>query len=363
MADDKDKDKQQYSYRPEIEYQDTYESDHLNKGYETVYPDKSNIADESIEVINSITNTFNELSKIIPMLPAELQTVVNGVYKPILDSWANLEKKPYPRIIPDPEKINWVVPSPEPGPDPWDLKFVNPIPPGTVPPGDPEPPHRKYTPDNGGLWDLDPPVVIKTNEVDPTQIIEKEYIKNVADLFNYYTNRLRDIIYHYYSEKVAAIFGKKLDKSGNLISKTVKEVAFMLEPIEDNCSDVEHGSKHLFDASLAMGETSKMKLAFLGNTCPVEQTLFHLKNFKTIYQLRLRYSTIDAIDGSNKVDAMSNNILKAMKLSYDQKYDVAFMNLYKYMNSSLDILEDVLNTELAGLRARRTLIEKGGIDK
>ena len=37
MADEeKDKDKQQYSYRPEIEYQDTYESDYSNKGYETV---------------------------------------------------------------------------------------------------------------------------------------------------------------------------------------------------------------------------------------------------------------------------------------------------------------------------------------
>ena len=143
----------------------------------------------------------------------------------------------------------------------------------------------------------------------------------------------------------------------------MKEIAFMLDPIEDNCSDVEHSSKHLFDASLAMGETSKLKIAFLGNACPVEQTLFHLKNFKTIYQLRLRYSTIDAIDGSNKVDAMSNNILKGMKISYDQKYDVAFTNLYKYLNSSLDILEDAINTELAGLKARRTLIEKGGINK
>jgi hypothetical protein len=60
---------------------------------------------------------------------------------------------------------------------------------------------------------------------------------------------------------------------------------------------------------------------------------------------------------------MSNNILKGMKISYDQKYDVAFANLYKYLNSSLDILEDALNTDLAGMRAKRTLIEKGGIKK
>ena len=65
----------------------------------------------------------------------------------------------------------------------------------------------------------------------------------------------------------------------------------------------------------------------------------------------------------NKINAMNNNILKGMQASYDQKYDIAYTNLYKYMNSSLDILEDVTNTELAGLKARRTLIEKGGIKK
>ena len=112
-----------------------------------------------------------------------------------------------------------------------------------------------------------------------------------------------------------------------------------------------------------MNERAALKLNFMSNAFPAEQTLFHLKNFKAVYLLRKRYAEIDDIDGSNKIDAMSNNILKGMKLSYDQKYDVAYMNLYKYLNSSLDILEDALNTELAGLRAKRTLIEKGGIKR
>ena len=99
------------------------------------------------------------------------------------------------------------------------------------------------------------------------------------------------------------------------------------------------------------------------NAFPLEQTLFHLKNFKTIYELRLRYEKIELSDGKDKTEAMSNNILKGMKTSYDQKYDVSFMNLYKYLNSSLDILQDTVNTELAGIKARKTLLEKGGITK
>ena len=106
-------------------------------------------------------------------------------------------------------------------------------------------------------------------------------------------------------------------------------------------------------------------LSITSTTNPmVEKALSNLKklkNFKTIYLLRLRYAEIESADSSNKINAMSNNILKGMQTSYEQKYDVSFGNLYKYINSSLDILEDVLNTELAGLRAKRTLVEKGGI--
>ena len=152
-------------------------------------------------------------------------------------------------------------------------------------------------------------------------------------------------------------------KEGKYVNKTKSEIAFLFEPLTDSCKDVEDNSKHLFDASVSMSEHAMLKLHFLENAFPLDQTMFLLKNFNTVYQLRLRYAKIDTVDGSNKINAMSNNILRGMKASYDQKYDVAFMNLYKYLNSSLDILEDVTNTELAGLKARSTLIEKGGINK
>ncbi len=366
MADDKDK--QKFSYRPDIEYQDTYESDHSNKSYSSVDTTSEQQSTDNKEVIDDITKTFNEVSKIIPLLPVELQTAINGVYKPILDSWASVANKDikYPSKIPDPNKPIYKlqdnvdngseVPNTE-------TKFMYPVPPDLPEPSVDDDDNDTYEINNDGIWDIDIPMTINFEEVNPIEIIEKEYIKNVADLFNYYVNRLKDILYHYYSEKITATFGKKIDANGNLTSKTKAEVAFLFNPITDCCSDVKDDSKHLFDASISMSERSKLKLCFLGNAFPVEQSLFHLKNFKTIYALRLRYANIDAVNGSNKVNAMSNNILKGMKTSYDQKYDVAFMNLYKYLNSSLDILEDVTNTELAGLRARRTLIEKGGIKK
>lgn len=362
MAEDKDKDKQQYSYRPDIEYQDTYESDYTHKGYDTVIPDGETTGTFGDTVIENINKTFNEISTIVPLFPAQIQTAINNVYRPILDTWANVNDTPYPEIVPKPNDVTY---------KPKDIIeeegnediFIYPIPPDL-----PTPSVGDYTPgdypiNNDAIWDMDIPITIVYDQVDPGEVVEKEYIKNVADLFSFYTNRLKDIIYRYYTEKIMATYAKKKNESGNLVSKTTDDLKFLFLPITDNCSDVDSDSKHLFDASLAMGEKARQKLCFLENAFPVEQTLFHLKTFNTIYQLRLRYAQIEDNAGKDKIDAMSNSILKGMKIGYDQKYDVAFTNLYKYLNSSLDVLEDTINTELAGLKARRTLIEKGGIKK
>lgn len=362
MAENNDKDKQQYSYRPDIQYQDTYESDHYSLRHQSAVPRIEDEEEESIEITNNITQTFNALSKVIPLMPADLQTVINGVYKPILDSWVELKKTPYPIIIPEEEQIEWVVPDPKPGEDPEAPKFMYPVPPDLPLPKQSRYPENGIKLNNDGIWDLDLPLQIKIKKTDPKTIIEKEFVKNIADLFDYYVNRLKDIIYHYYSEKIAATFGKKMAEEGNLINKTLEEISFLLDPIKNTEYEITEELRHLFDAGVFMGELSRLKLNFMSNSFPVEQTLFHLKNFKTIYLLRLRYATTETVDGSNKLDAMSNNVLKGLRNSYNQKYDVAFANLYKYMNSSLDILEDTLNTELAGLKAKKTLIEKGGIN-
>lgn len=361
MADDKDK--KIYSYRPNIEYQDTYESEHSEKQYKSVDASNTDSEDFSKEIIDSITDSFNETTKAVQLLPAKLQTAVNGVYKPILDAWNSMGDISYPKVIPDPYEPIYYYPDDTPDDITPEVQPVDPTSPewpestpGIISTSD-------YIIDNNAIWDPDVPMLVKFDPVRPEDIIEREYIKNVADLFSFYVNRLKDILYHYCAEKISALYGKKMGENGNPVPKNKDDIAFLVSPITNTCKDIEEQSKHLFDASVAMSEHNKLKLNFMENAFPVDQTLLHLKNFNTIYQLRLRYAKIQMEEERNKINAMNNNILKGMQASYDQKYDVAYTNLYKYMNSSLDILEDVTNTELAGLKARRTLVEKGGINK
>ena len=260
MADDKDKKK--YSYRPDIEYQDTYESDHSDRGYGTVDASSSTDNADSSAVINNISNTFNDVTKIIQLLPAQLQTAINSVYKPVLDTWNSLGDVSYPKTIPDPDKPKYIIPDPIRPPEPTPVKPITPVPPPLPEPTEPGGGGSIYTIDNDGIWDPDVPMYIRFDPVDPIEIIKKEYIKNIADLFNFYVNRLRDILYHYYSEKVAAMFSKKM-VDGEFVDKTKNEIAFLFTPITANCKDVAKENKHLFDAGLAMGEHTLMKLNFM----------------------------------------------------------------------------------------------------
>ena len=56
-------------------------------------------------------------------------------------------------------------------------------------------------------------------------------------------------------------------------------------------------------------------------------------------------------------------MLKGMLELYNSKYDNAYINLYKYLNSSLDVLEDVMRTLITGLKSKETIIKKGGVNK
>ena len=58
---------------------------------------------------------------------------------------------------------------------------------------------------------------------------------------------------------------------------------------------------------------------------------------------------------------MNNNILQGMQLTYDKKYDIAYGNLFRYLKSSVDILDDTLKTWIIEIKSKQTLIEGKGI--
>jgi hypothetical protein len=181
-----------------------------------------------------------------------------------------------------------------------------------------------------------------------------EYIKNIYDLYSYYTDRLQGVIGRFINGLFVAYMGTESDA----------QLAFINNKI--SMSDVEgidKDLKHIIDACLRSEIIGSNKISFCENMFSLESSLYHCKNFKASYELRLRYAEIEKQKGSDKYSSDSNTILRGMEKIYDKKYDNAYINLYKYLNSSTQVLEDSFNTLIDGLLSKNTLIKKGGYNK
>ena len=398
------KNKKELGYTANIKYQEDYITDYthyeqLNNGT-TIDDNQSNIDDD--DFMQMVHNDIKDLIQLVPKLPTDLQTAINQVLKPVIRAWKKIKDNEYPRHIPDDEDPHIIIPPlPTPIPDPWN---PDPIPPPTREDPDPvEPgpdPWRPgpWEPGSPPIWtppirenpdptilvpiignpipnpreDPDPktilinPIItdddlfrpstdrrVEYETIDEVERMEMEYTKNLAEVIHHYTSKLLKIISNFYFHKLSAFSSVK----------TEQDVAFIINDITSNNCSTSDQLRHLMDSALRNEVIGFNKLHFSLNTFSLESTLYHLKNFAAVQELRLRYAEIEKLENNEIVDSTSNNILNGTRAMYDKKYDLAYTNLYKYLNGSLNILEDCLKTLSASTKSRETLIRKDGLNK
>lgn len=399
-----DEDKQKtLGYQPDIKYQDEYGTDYEGFGATSVdLSDTEEIDDDIYDntVMDSIQNNIDEIIFYINGLPVELQTAVNQVFKPVYLEWhKNFKKNNYPKRIPNTytpkitintgggstpgpgggggkpggggpggispggpggggkypegEIPGYVIPDVPELPDPippviWSPEPDDPIIPipGEVPP--------VYPPfdEEGDLFTPASPFIVTYEEIDENDQVKLEYIKNLADLFKFYTDILKDTIKAYFTSYISSI----------LAAVTTEELAFVREYLNLDAINVNEDLRHLIDSTVRSEIMGSNKLSFYLNVFTVEKSLYHLKSFITAYQLRLRYTEEEPKGTSNKLDSISDNILGTMKDIYSKKYDITYCDLHKYLYSSVQVLDDALKTVAIGLKSKEILLRKGGID-
>ena len=409
------KNKKELGYTADIKYQEDYITDYthyeqLNNNSEIDNNDQGTINDDDFMQI--IHEDIKDLIQLVPKLPTDLQTAINQVLKPVIRAWKKIKDNEYPRHIPDDKEPHIIVPSGTiiapsnppglipptngngpmpptngddpiyyPGREPWNPPDPSlPDPPIWIPPirenPDPTiivptitnpipiPEPREYTDPSSKAPissivtddDLFSPATDRRVEYETIDEIEKmdmEYTKNLAEVIHHYTSNLLNIISNFYFHKLSALSSVK----------TEQDVAFIINDItSDNCSTSDQ-LRHLMDSALRNEVVGSNKLHFSLNTFSLESTLYHLKNFSAVQELRLRYAEIEKLENNEIVDSTSNNILNGIRTMYDKKYDLAYTNLYKYLNGSLNILEDCLKTLSTSTKSRETLIRKDGLNK
>lgn len=243
-------------------------------------------------------------------------------------------------------------PDSNPSTDPNYPPFPTPYPPDSDP--DPESDPSDYNDDDDDGPNPDPPLIVvipDSPSIDPTpEKIISEFNKNMYDLISYYVSTLYDIINKYYKNLLTEL--SKLN---------FKNISLLYSDINTSNKDIVSSYRHLLDIGLKNEKLSNLKSNFLLNNFNFNQTLYHLKSFLFAYELRKKYSSIPYSDNTDIKNSISNNALRGCKIDYGLKYDKSYENLYRYLDSSLKVTDNVIDDIIQGMIAKGILIEKGGI--
>ena len=382
-----DKNKKELGYSADIQYKEDYYSEHTYSE-QTSTTDTNDLSDYmDDDFMDIIQNDINSLIHLVPGLPIRLQTAINQVLKPVIRDWKKIKDNSYPKripggggpyiIFPEPDPVYPIPPGPPdppwiiPDPPEWDPDPPIELPPYNedpiiISPGiiDPTPVHRIdpviqdpgiESPfiDDDELFAPATKIKIINEELEETERMKLEYTKNLADVIHHYTSKLKDLVNGFYMYRLGAITSIKDDY----------DAAFLANEITSNNCSTQGDLRHLMDSALRNEVVGSNKLHFSLNTFTLEGTLYHLKNFSAVHEMRMRYASIKKADNNEMIDSLSNKILNGNKDAYDKKYDLAYINLYKYLNGSLNILEDCMRTMEANMKSKEALIRKDGLNK
>lgn len=323
-----DENKKRIGYVPELNYTDDYYSEIEYSEIDNNTPDEK---DEGKEVIDNLINNMNVLNTLISKLPNEASNTIKEVFDPVLD-FIN-------------EELKDKVVEPIPDEDEWNYADTD-----NNENSDNENDDNNNNEDVDDMWGTDDFFPTEEEEYTKKDIYEKEYIKNLVDLFYYYNIELQNIITEFWRDYILATS-----------NKTASEIGLIINNILFNSNDIIDNAKHLLDSAVRQQIIKDMKLDYHKLMFNLESTIINLKQLKATQEFRIRYANIEKTDGGTKSNQYNNNVLTASLISYDKKYDIAYENLYRYLNSSNKVIKDSFQSWVQEIKSKQTLIEREGI--
>lgn len=302
-------------YTPEIDYDRNYDS--------AGYINNIDYTEETVSEEFPESDIIEEINLILTLLPDDMKDIVNkplSIIETIHDELKNIKDKP---IIKEEEFITGEIKDED-----NDVEF----------PGDF---FRK---------DEDP-FIIKVNNKDRLSAIKDTYDYDLACIITDYTNKLKATLNEYINNVLIAL--KNVDT-------TMYEK--ILNPYTLSTDKVNKDLKHLSDLIIRSQIAREMNMRLHDKLFSIDKTISHIRACKIGVEQKLRYYEAEYQEESGFNDFLSNRFLENSRKMYDEKYKQNFFNLYKYLNSSVILLNECFKLLINEAQAKIILIEKEGND-
>ena len=164
--------------------------------------------------------------------------------------------------------------------------------------------------------------------IDIVSTIKKQYYFDFTDLYENYLKELIASSESYLFQILQLACDKNLGAYlGNLKSTDLKNKDLI----------------HLTDLIAKTDIKIEHNLMLHKKIFSMDQTIVHIRAIRILEQTLERYKPLKELENETILERTSNGILRESILNATKKYEDNFLNLYKYLNSSVILLTDTLN--------------------
>lgn len=308
-------------YKPNL----TYDKNYYTEG--NLYKQNNEIEDEikgpSSNSIGDKVDNLNELkddllSK-LPLLPDSIQEII----KPSIDIVGE--------VIDDLVDKKDELPKDE---DDDDIIII-PVYPDND--SDPKPNDTEKAPNNPFASESNKTISLPDKKVDVALEIEKQYISDLSDILKDYVNKQNNAIRDYIN---GIITYASYSQTNSLKTYTSKNVSN---------KNLTHVTDYITKSKIGI----KQQMKLYRKLFTLDETIYHLRAVKVAKEQLKRYKTNEKMKDTDLLTKSANNLLTESILIAEKKYEENFYGLYKYLNSSVIIFNECMNTFV---KQKRSLI-------
>lgn len=298
-------------YRPDLEYDKNYYTE--GNIYNTIESEDSTDdaqKDNLIGKLDNIEDLLTEIKTKLPFIPTDILDVFLPSFIIVDDSINDLlDNKDY--IPKEPEIED---PGYEEIPDEKDDDGRE--------PGDTDIPDDPFG--NGDDVYIDTPIP----EISIEDVIERQYTGDLIDIINDYLFNYNKTLDKYVTNVITFMSESKYGSLKIIKTKNLRD------------ENLSHVSDYLVKSKIVL----RQQLNLYKKMYDTEETMFHIRATKVAKEQLKRYSLNKRQEDINSLTKGGNDLLKESVMVSEKKYEENFYALYKYLNSSVILLDECMNT-------------------
>lgn len=183
------------------------------------------------------------------------------------------------------------------------------------------------------------------------EIAQESYKKDQIDLQKFYLQKMRMALQRYFHHLLGLTAELGLSNPDMLTKKYDG----------DSVTGIGANSKHLHDTIVRSQIQRAQKVRLSKKMANADLTMTHMRSWHVAEKERERYYTEAYSNADTFVNSESNALLRQARSDYDAAYKLALYNMYKYLDASVKLTEDILDHTLTEAKAKAKLM-KDGVD-